>query len=178
MGQWTIVIHGTGAHHNWATTPDPTKPDGSGYEFITGRKNDFDADLLFAEFVDKLRAAGHALGGTTFTYGGMHGDDAVIRADYQNPHLEAARKEPGIALEPEPAAPPPFTEQQVAHMRDRFLSWRLPENFRPDCGIHFDADAPLKLSPHNRRYEPTGTNLFDADQATEMVRHMLGGLPA
>ena len=53
MGQWTIVIHGTGAHHNWATTPDPNKPAAPGHEFITGRKNDYDADLMFAEFVDQ-----------------------------------------------------------------------------------------------------------------------------
>jgi hypothetical protein len=69
-------------------------------------------------------------------------------------------------------------EKHIKHMVDRFLGWRLPENFRPDGGIQFDADALLKLSPRNRRHEPSGTNLFDATQATEMVRHMLSGLPA
>lgn len=70
-----------------------------------------------------------------------------------------------------------LSDTQTAHMVDRFLSWRLPENFNPDCGIHFDADAPLKLDPRNLRYEPNGTNLFDATQARAMVRHMLEGLP-
>jgi hypothetical protein len=27
------------------------------------------------------------------------------------------------------------------------------------------------------KHEPVGTNLFDAMQATEMVRHMVDGLP-
>jgi hypothetical protein len=65
-------------------------------------------------------------------------------------------------------------EALIKHMVDRFLGWKLPENFRPDCGIHFDADAAKKLNPRNGRYEPNGTNLLDATQAQAMVRHMLG----
>lgn len=87
MGQWTIVIHGTGAHHNWATVDDPTKPAKTGHQFITGRKNDYDADLMFAEFVDQLKAKGHTITGSTFTHGGMEGADNVVRRDYVNPHL-------------------------------------------------------------------------------------------
>lgn len=71
-----------------------------------------------------------------------------------------------------------MSEDQIKQMVDRFLSWRLPENFRPDCGIHFDADAAKKLNPRNARYEPNGTNLFDAQQAEAMVRHMLEGVSA
>lgn len=72
---------------------------------------------------------------------------------------------------------PPLNDVQVKHLVDRFLGWRLPESFRPDCGIHFDADAAKKLNPRNHRYEPSGTNLFDATQADAMVRHMLEGMP-
>lgn len=67
--------------------------------------------------------------------------------------------------------------EQIKHMVDRFLGWRLPEDFHPDCGIEFDADAAKKMNPVNRRYEPTGTNLFSADQADAMVRHMIDGVP-
>jgi hypothetical protein len=70
-----------------------------------------------------------------------------------------------------------MTEDQIKHMVDRFLGWRLPENFNPDCGISFKRD----FNEHTARpmkHEPTGTNLFDATQATAMVRHMLDGLPA
>lgn len=70
-----------------------------------------------------------------------------------------------------------MTEEQIKHMRDRFLWWKLPENFAPDCGIHFDADAAKKLNPQNHRYEPVGTNLFDAQQAEAMVRFMVEGMP-
>ena len=66
---------------------------------------------------------------------------------------------------------------QIKHMVDRFLWWRLPENFSPDCGIQFDADAAKNLDPRNLRYEPVGTNLFDATQADAMVRHMIDGMP-
>lgn len=64
-------------------------------------------------------------------------------------------------------------DELVKHMVDRFLAWRLPENFAPDCGIHFDADAAKKLNPRNARFEPVGTNLFDATQAEAMIRHLL-----
>ncbi len=71
-----------------------------------------------------------------------------------------------------------MTEAQIKHMVDRFLAWRLPENFSPDGGISFQSvyneNSPWGPSKH----EPVGTNLFSADQATEMVRHMLEGMPA
>lgn len=70
-----------------------------------------------------------------------------------------------------------MTEAQIKHMVDRFLGWRLPKDFRPDCGINFDADAAKKLDPRNLQYEPNGTNLFDARQAEAMVLHMIGDLP-
>jgi hypothetical protein len=71
-----------------------------------------------------------------------------------------------------------MTEEQIKHMVQRFLGWRLPENFRPDGGVQFDPDGAKKLDPRNRRYEPYGTNLLDARQAEAMVRHMVEGLPA
>lgn len=61
-------------------------------------------------------------------------------------------------------------------MVDRFLAWKLPENFRPDNGITF---APIGNpgTPYEYRREPVGTNLFDAEQATAMVRYMIDGMP-
>lgn len=70
-----------------------------------------------------------------------------------------------------------MTEDQIKHMVDRFLSWKLPEDFRPDGGVQFDADAAKKLDPRNLRYEPYGTNLLNYTQAKAMVEHMLVGLP-
>lgn len=71
-----------------------------------------------------------------------------------------------------------MTEDQIKHMVDRFLGWKLPEDFAPDCGISFDANAAIKLNPRNGKYEPIGTNLFTATQADAMVRYMLEGLTA
>jgi len=66
-----------------------------------------------------------------------------------------------------------MTEAQIKHMVDRFLGWRLPKDFSPDNGI--SAKRP-NYAPEVE-WTPSGTNLFDARQATEMVRYMLEGLP-
>lgn len=64
-----------------------------------------------------------------------------------------------------------MTEDQIKHMRDRFLHWKLPEHFNPDNGISFDPAVPHPSCP------PVGTNLFSADQADAMVRFIIEGLP-
>ena len=70
-----------------------------------------------------------------------------------------------------------MTDEQIEHMVNRFLAWRLPEDFRPDGGVRFDADEPLRLDPRNRRHEPYGTNLLNYEQAKAMALHMVAGLP-
>lgn len=64
-------------------------------------------------------------------------------------------------------------EDQIKHMIDRFLGWRLPQNFSPDAGVsytrpnyHPSVDAT-----------PYGTNLLNATQAEEMVRYLIAGMP-
>ncbi len=70
-----------------------------------------------------------------------------------------------------------MTDEHIKHMVDRFLAWKLPENFNPDCGISFkrthSEHGPFGLQTH----EPTGTNLFGYTEAVAMVRYMLKGLP-
>lgn len=68
------------------------------------------------------------------------------------------------------------TEAQIKHMVDRFLGWRLPEDFNPDGGISFKKTFNDHTA-HPMKNEPVGTNLFDAMQATAMVRHMIEGAP-
>lgn len=72
----------------------------------------------------------------------------------------------------EPPTPSTFQDAQINHMVNRFLSWTLPVNFAPDAGITYAGKN------HPNHPDPSGTNLFDAVQAKEMVRHMLGGLSA
>jgi len=69
-----------------------------------------------------------------------------------------------------------MTDAQIKHMVERFLTWKLPEHFNPDCGISFKSMFNEHMDPPSR-HEPVGTNLFDAQQAEVMVRHMLDGLP-
>lgn len=53
-------------------------------------------------------------------------------------------------------------------MVDRFLGWKLPDDFAPDGGISFTPmDHPLLW--------PIGTNLFTADQARAMIKYLLSG---
>lgn len=69
---------------------------------------------------------------------------------------------------------PSLTDELVKQMVARFLCWRLPEHFHPDAGISFKPTFNDHMDPP-MRHNPTGTNLFDADQAEAMVRYMLGG---
>jgi len=46
---------------------------------------------------------------------------------------------------------------------DRFLCWKLPEDFNPDGGISFK----------KRQFDTIGTNLFTAQQAKEMFEYAL-----
>src|SRR4051812_6674479 len=71
------------------------------------------------------------------------------------------------ALAATDAAPQVVTEEMV----NRFLSWNLPKDFSPDCGISFKPPQ----TPHPIGYWPIGTNLFTADQAKAMLEHVLGG---
>jgi hypothetical protein len=63
---------------------------------------------------------------------------------------------------------------QIKHMVDRFLMWRLPKPWNPDNGISYA--RPNYAHPPADHDWPTGTNLFDATQAEVMVRHMVEGL--
>jgi hypothetical protein len=69
-----------------------------------------------------------------------------------------------------------MTHDQIKHMVNRFLGWRLPDDFNPDGGVSFKRTFN-EGTPHEGRYQPVGTNLFDAGQAEAMVRFMVDGLP-
>jgi len=67
----------------------------------------------------------------------------------------------------------------IEEMVQNFLSWKLPENFNPDAGITFNPEYNVEYMASQgkppMRHEPTGTNLFDADQAREMIEFMITG---
>lgn len=66
-------------------------------------------------------------------------------------------------------------EAKIKESVQRFLCWRLPEDFAPDGGISF---RPMfnENTPYPMKAEPTGTNLFTATQAEAMIRHILGAV--
>lgn len=69
-----------------------------------------------------------------------------------------------------------MTDAQIKQMVDRFLSWKLPESFSPDGGISFKRTFN-EHTAHPLTHAPSGTNLFTATEAEQMVRFMLGEEP-
>ncbi|UEP23145.1 Lar family restriction alleviation protein [Burkholderia ambifaria] len=70
---------------------------------------------------------------------------------------DAERPEPAVADE---------RAELVRDMVNRFLGWKLPDDFAPDAGIKF-------VPPTNPDWWPVGTNLLTADQAAKMIEHIL-----
>lgn len=74
-----------------------------------------------------------------------------------------------------------LSDEQIRHMVDRFLAWKLPADFRPDAGVSFEPEFNAEYNAGRgkppQRHEPSGTNLLDAGQAREMVLHMIEGMP-
>lgn len=66
------------------------------------------------------------------------------------------------ALDDPVATAPNVSEKMVS----RFLSWPLPNDFTPDCGVTF--------TQINRPHMwPSGTNLLNANQARQMLEYVL-----
>lgn len=68
-----------------------------------------------------------------------------------------------------------MNEAQIKHMVNRFLGWRLPENFSPDGGVSFKATYN-EGTPYEATHQPIGTNILNAAEAEAMVRHMVEGM--
>jgi hypothetical protein len=64
--------------------------------------------------------------------------------------------------------------RQVQDAVNRFLGWKLPEDFAPDCGISFKREGDYEHPQWGRaKFEPVGTNLLTATQAKAMFEHCL-----
>lgn len=62
----------------------------------------------------------------------------------------------------------------IGKIVDRFLGWKLPEDFNPDCGISFKRESDYDHPTYGRnKFEPIGTNLFSAEQAKRMFEYAL-----
>lgn len=61
------------------------------------------------------------------------------------------------------------TPTQISQMADKFVGWKLPQDFSPDCGISFDG---RKDDEWNKgKTWPVGTNLLTVTQAKEMFEY-------
>lgn len=60
-----------------------------------------------------------------------------------------------------------MSKTMIDKMVDRFLGWKLPKDFGPDCYVSFDREKAEKNG------WPVGTNLLTAEQARAMVKHMM-----
>ena len=69
-----------------------------------------------------------------------------------------------------------MTDDQIKHMVNRFLTWKLPDTFNPDGGIIYEGPVGNAGTPYEYRRDTRGTNLLDATEAEAMVRHMIEGL--
>ena len=63
-----------------------------------------------------------------------------------------------------------MSKKVTDEMVNRFLCWKLPQDFGPDCYIAFDREKASQGS------WPTGTNLLHAGQAREMLEHVAAPL--
>lgn len=62
-----------------------------------------------------------------------------------------------------------MSDKMIDKMVDKFLCWKLPEDFCPDCGITFTKFHSNGLG----KYEPVGTNLFTAIQVKGMLLEIM-----
>ncbi|UEP31575.1 hypothetical protein [Burkholderia sp. B21-007] len=95
------------------------------------------------------------------------GDREVGHIVSEMTHMEVARQAWCAARA---AASQPAAAADISAMVDRFLGWKLPHDFSPDCGISF-------TPPSNPHWGPIGTNLLNADQARQMFEYVVGTLP-
>jgi len=61
--------------------------------------------------------------------------------------------------------------QVTDEMVQRFLGWRLPDTFAPDCYVSFDREGIKKMGDGS--HWPTGTNLLNDPEARAMLEHVL-----
>lgn len=137
----------------WTITK-PTNADGSG-GFTTYETSD----------VEEVRAAGRRGWGVSQHIEVDFGDDPEI----DDRSLEEAAVV-GYSSDTKATKQVAVTDEMVS----RFLGWKLPQDFYPDCYVTFDRE---KASASQASW-PSGTNLLHAGQARAMLEHVLAATSA
>lgn len=60
----------------------------------------------------------------------------------------------------------------LSKLVDRFLGWKIPQTFGPDCYISFDREKAVQ----NNGW-PIGTNLLNAEEAKAMIEYLAANNP-
>jgi len=100
-------------------------------------------------------------------------DYVALEADFNRLKEENERLRAQLSA-PAESAMVHFSDDQIKHIVDRFLGWRVPSSFNPDGGIVY---TPARQLPGIDR-RPFGTNLLSAEQAEAMVRYIVDGMRA
>ena len=94
--------------------------------------------------------------------------------------LEFSRKDTVYGSHTVPLYAAPVAVQAVPAVTDemvnRFLCWKLPRGFYPDGGITFSMKGRYEGFPLPDCW-PIGKNLLTADQAREMLEHVIAAAP-
>lgn len=91
-----------------------------------------------------------------------HPDGALTAEFLEDAVIEPVRKKSGAWVPLYTKAP----AVDLTHLVNRFLGWKLPLDFAPDCGISIDTEIA------GRNGWPSGTNLFNAEQAKQMFEYV------
>jgi hypothetical protein len=68
-----------------------------------------------------------------------------------------------------------MNDQHIKQMVERFLQWKLPEDFNPDAGISFEPTYNTGTE-YVGKHQPVGTNLLTYTQAEAMVRFIVADI--
>ena len=61
----------------------------------------------------------------------------------------------------------------IKKMVNRFLCWKLPRDFGPDCGITFNRNIGGEERQYDSPFWPVGMNLLTAEQAEKMLTELI-----
>lgn len=122
-----------------------------------------EARLTFCVLVLKN---GFAVTGESACVSSENFDPEIGRANARRRALDKVWELMGYELKSRLAAnlQPKVTDEMVG----RFLGWKLPQDFAPDCYVSFDKERAAEV------LWPTGTNLLHAGQVKDMLNHVLG----
>ena len=189
---WLVAKTRIGPHGPPAATPQPPKP--AGAVPLPEPDGVMVRDMYSGSVGSRAVSTPHWHRSTVITYGDAREAAAVARIESALTEASPRWRYDSVGEELDPVLAAELTIRRLARdasaayaghhdeqaagradavsMAQRFLRWRLPVTFAPDAGISFDRSYCEKWATW-----PTGTNLFTADEAADMMRFVLETSP-